>query len=198
MLGQPLAGHTKELMGLYAAAWRELSVFVRGEFGDCATLVNSARRAAQRLVPTMCRMPLWNDVSKYKDRQIPFLKRAQVLVGDLYLTFGGRGYGAFNDISRLTLFADNLIPHVLRVDGVLEYEGSLLRSIERGDQLRSGSPQETEIRASAIYATELFVEDAARDGISLTPWQIAYSLWMRGQQARYKTRPRHRCMCTYY
>ena len=37
---------------------------------------------------------------------VSFLKRAQIFVADVWMRFGGRGYGEFHDIDSLTMFAD--------------------------------------------------------------------------------------------
>ena len=37
---------------------------------------------------------------------VSFLKRAQIFVADVWSRFGGTGYGEFNDIDTLTMFAD--------------------------------------------------------------------------------------------
>ena len=42
----------------------------------------------------------------------PFFKRAQITPNDLALA----GVAEFDDLDRLTIFADNLVPHVLHVD----------------------------------------------------------------------------------
>ena len=49
-------------------------------------------------------------------RRGAFFKRAQIAAADLALA----GIAPADDLGELTLFADNLVPHVLRVDGVLE------------------------------------------------------------------------------
>ena len=49
------------------------------------------------------------------------LKRAQIAVSDLNLAFGGERWGDFQDVDQCTVFADNVLPNVLRVDGVLRY-----------------------------------------------------------------------------
>lgn len=54
---------------------------------------------------------------------------------------GGR---QFADLDRLTIFADNVVPHVLRVEGVLRYSEALAARIDRGDPLPPGG-EETEI-----------------------------------------------------
>jgi hypothetical protein len=37
---------------------------------------------------------------------VHLLKRAQILVADVWACFGGTGLGAFNDMHRITMFAD--------------------------------------------------------------------------------------------
>ena len=46
------------------------------------------------------------------------------------------GVAEFADLDRLTIFADNLVPHVLRVDGVLRYDSRLAARIDAGELLR--------------------------------------------------------------
>jgi hypothetical protein len=120
-----------------------------------------------------------------------FYKRAQITPHDLALA----GVASFADLDRLTMFADNLVPHVLRVDGVLRYDDTLLERIDAGELLRHGSPEEVEIRACALHAVELIVS-ARGDGT--TAEQVDRVLWNRGAQSRYKAQPRHRARCTAY
>ena len=80
------------------------------------------------------------------------------------------------------MFADNLVPHVLRLDGLLTYDPGLLERIERGELLEHGSPEEVEIRACALHAVELIAAER-RGAIEA---DIDYLLWHRGQEPRYK------------
>ena len=59
------------------------------------------------------------------------------------------------------MFADNLVPHVLRLDGVLWFDPELVARIERGELIEHGSPEEVEIRACAVHAVELLVAAAS-------------------------------------
>ena len=105
----------------------------------------------------------------------------------------------FGDLDRLTMFADNLVPHVLRLDGVLWFDPELVARIERGELIEHGSPEEVEIRACAVHAVELIVAalgDRTRAG--LTAAQIDEILWNRGQAPEYKAVPRHRSRSTAY
>jgi hypothetical protein len=125
-------------------------------------------------------MPFFDDVG--------FWKRAQILPNDLALA----GVAEFDDLDSLTIFADNLVPHVLRVDGVLAYDPPLADHIDRGDLLPPG-PEETEIRACAVHACVHVAEQLGVPERTLDTW-----LWDRGQEPRYKERPRHRTRTVFY
>jgi Potential Queuosine, Q, salvage protein family len=176
VLGQP-ADH--ELMGLYAEALRSLGSFLGAR--SALQLVSEAGGSAERLASILAGgMPFFDDVG--------FWKRAQIVPNDLTLA----GVASFDDLDRLTIFADNLVPHVLRVDGVLRYDPELAARIDAGELLVPGA-EEREIRACAVHACELI---AARLG---TPPRVLDTwLWNRGQAPDYKAIPRHRTRTVYY
>jgi hypothetical protein len=176
VLGQP---RDHELMALYAQALRALGSWLgeRSALQAIAGAGGSAERLATQLAAGM---------AMFADRG--FYKRAQIAPADLALA----GVATFHDLDRLTIFADNLIPHVLRCDGVLVYEERLAAHIDAGRLLRNG-PQEHEIRACAVHACELL---STRLGVP--PRVLDNWLWNRGQEPAYKSRPRHRCRCVYY
>ena len=86
-------------------------------------------------------MPLYRDVARYDDFEVSFYKRAQITACDLAAAFDGRGHGRFGDLDRLTMFADNLVPHVLRCEGVLVYTPELAARVDAGALLPHGSPE---------------------------------------------------------
>ena len=169
-------GH--ELIGLYANALRQLGDFM-GERSAVA-VVEAAGGSAQRLAESLTEMPYFRDEG--------FWKRAQITPNDLALA----GVAEFADLDELTIFADNLVPHVLRMDGVLRYEPALAELID-SEQLLPPGEQEREIRGCAVHACELI---ARRLGIP--PRDLDVMLWNRGQAPRYKARPRHRTRTVYY
>ena len=143
-----------ELMALFTQALRELGDRVTVEyFGRFLGLVRSADGSAERLAGTLASWPTWHDVSGHDGERVPFYKRAQIAAADLHLA----GIAPASDLARLTLFADNLVPHVLRLDGVLEFDDRLVGRIDEGLLLEHGSPEEVEIRACALHAVELLV-----------------------------------------
>jgi hypothetical protein len=168
-----------ELMALYAQALRELGRFL----GDRHALdvVAAANGSAVRMAGLLATgMTMWQDTD--------FYKRAQIAPSDLALG----GVAEFSDLDALTIFADNLVPHVLRCEGVLVYDERLAAHIDAERDLRPG-PQEREIRACAVHAC---AQIAAQTGMSER--DIDNALWYRGQRPEYKARPRHRCRTVYY
>lgn len=169
-----------------AAALRELGAAVcKNADGSFAAFTGQAGGSAEELVRALSRLESFRDVSQYDGREIPFYKRAQIAAADLHLAFARHGRALFGDIDRLTMFADNGVPHVLRVDGILKYTPGLAARIDEGREIPAGSPEEVEIRACAGHAVEMI---AARRG--LCAMDADHILWHRSTQDRYRqTRP---------
>ena len=179
------------LVALYAASLNDLGGRVRDTGGGSFTaVVDAAGGSAVTLARTLGVWPCFADVSRYEELVLPFLKRAQIAAADLQRA----GVDRFDDLGRLTMFADNLVPHVLRLDGVLHFSPALTERIERQDLIAHDSPAEIEIRACAVHAVELIV--AARPGARAC--DVDEVLWERGGEPAYKAVPRHRSRCSAY
>ena len=187
-------------MDLFARALNDLGRMVGERFGgDFTRLVASAGGSADRLVRLLAEMPFFRDEEAYGGRMVPFYKRAQLTAADLALALHGTGPGHFADLDQLTIFADNLVPHVLRVDGVLRYADALVARLEAGELIPAGSAEEVEIRAGAVHAVERLVGALRRAGhADVTAAELDYLLWNRGQEPAYKARPRHRTRTVFY
>jgi len=144
-------------------------------------VVAAARGSAEALATTLA-----SSLAFYDDRG--FYKRAQIVPNDLALA----GVATFGDLDGLTIFADNLVPHVLRCDGILVYAPELAARIDAGQPLSAGR-EEREIRAGAVHACELLSTRLGVPARVLDMW-----LWNRGQDPALKARPRHRCRTVYY
>jgi hypothetical protein len=148
-------------------------------------LVAESGGSAERLAELLA-----GGMAMFDDRG--FYKRAQIVANDLALA----GVADFHDLDRLTIFADNLVPHVLRCDGVLVYEDALATRIDGGERLALGGA-EREIRACAVHACELISQRTGVPSRTIDTW-----LWTRGQAGgrgtQYKARPRHRCRTVFY
>jgi hypothetical protein len=161
------AGH--ELTRLYEEALRQLDAWGHDPL---------AFETADGLARALATMPFYADTG--------FYKRAQITANDLVLA----GVAAYPDADRLTIFADNLVPHVLRVEGMLEYAPELAARIDAGEELAPGSREEVEIRACAVHACELL---AAR--FEVAPRVLDNWLWNRGRDVPGSP---HRTRTTFY
>jgi len=190
----------RELMKHFAHALNDLGRFLLDRFsGSFPSLIEETDSSAERLVRLLCAMPYFNDVEPYHGVDVPFYKRAQLMASDLALAFEGVGPGRFHDLDRLTIFADNLVPHVLRIDRVLSYQDKLAARIDQGELIEAGSPEEVEIRACALHAVSLLAVELRSTGHLINDRDLDYLLWNRGQGRAYKAiRPRHRTRTVYY
>jgi hypothetical protein len=176
VLGQPEGHH---LMALYAEALRSLGGWL-GRRRAIDVVDEHGRSAAGLAAAVVDGMPFYRDHGLWK--------RAQILGADLE-TFG---LARPDDLDELTMFADNLVPHVLRWAGVLVYDDELAHAIDRGELLPLHRA-EHEIRCCAVHAVELL---SARTGIA--PRHLDAWLWHAGQRPEVKAHPRHRCRTVFY
>jgi hypothetical protein len=190
----------RELMQLFADALNDLGRYLLHDFdGSFVRLIEAADNSATHLVRLLIRLPFFDDVETYEGFRVPFYKRAQLTAADLALAFGNQGHGRFDDLDQLTIFADNLVPHVLRMDGLLRYDPLLAQRIDAEELIPSGSCEEVEIRACALHTVELLKQSLHATGQPVTSTQLDYLLWNRGQEPYYKrTKPRHRTRTVFY
>jgi putative queuosine salvage protein len=178
-----------ELMQLFARSLADLGRHIAHEYSGSFESV-AVGNSALALVETLATWNCFKDVSTYDGITIPFLKRAQIAAADL----ARANVAGFEDLERLTMFADNLVPHVLRLDEILSFDPNLVGRIDRHELIEHGSREEVEIRACAIHAVELIVAQSPGNRAC----EIDQLLWVRGQEPHYKALPRHRSRTTAY
>ncbi|KAL7312295.1 hypothetical protein PS15m_008074 [Mucor circinelloides] len=75
-----------------------------GTFVNC---IIQANQSASKLLDIIVEnFASFNDVHEFHGRKVYILKRAQILIADLWACFDGQSYGEFNDIDSITMFAD--------------------------------------------------------------------------------------------
>lgn len=193
IFGQELeGGAVEQLMSRFATALNDLGSFVRQHGGSARSVLEQCNNSAVTLARLLTEMPYYRDVEHYNDLPVSFYKRAQITPADL----ARQGLWEFSDLSELTAFADNLVPHVLRLDGAIEVEPDSVHSIDRGDRLAPGSALEVELRAAAVVSVEELVarvDDPAVWAMHIDEW-----LWKRGGGATYKAVRRPRSRSVFY
>jgi hypothetical protein len=213
----PANTHAMELIDLFLKSLKELARFIiKDHSASFSGFVKSMDHSAEKMVTSLGSLSFYNDRAVYNNRvicsnaesvsddqvseefEVIFLKRAQITVSDLYIAYGGAGQGRFDDIDNLTIFADNLVPHVLWKDKILKYSKELKQIIYNSEPIKAGSKMEIELRAAAVHAAELIKARFKQKGVSLTSQQLDYFLWNRGQSSFYNTPPAHLCRNIYY
>ncbi|MFC1885224.1 queuosine salvage family protein [Thermodesulfobacteriota bacterium] len=167
--------------------------------GKAHRLIESAGKSAIKLVNVLLeKMPSFRDIAQYKGKTIYFFKRAQILAADLNGFFAGRSWGTFNDMEKLTAFADYKLPQVLRHLGILCYSEPLSEKVDKRVMLESGSPEEVEIRANTIWAVEQIKKNLFLLGKEVNSYAIDWLLWNLGQDDSFRKKPYHLTASIYY
>lgn len=198
----PAGAHPRldELMVLFARHLNEAGIRLAADYGGRAIqLLQAAGNSAVNLAAHVGAWDGFRDVASYRGFDVPIFKRAQIFAADIWLALRGSGMADFDDIERLTIFADNMVPHVLRHAGVLSYDDALAARIDGGDEIKAGSEEETELRAVAIHAVEL-MRDAAHDmgRTDICAVNLDHILWNRGYEDDLIALPRHRTLTVWY
>jgi hypothetical protein len=187
------------LMGLFAdhlgAAGQQI---VESYDGEVMNLLEAAGNSAVSLVNSVASWPTFHDKTVYKGAPISFFKRAQIFAADMHLALQGQAPAAFADMGALTSFADNMVPHVLRCDGILDYAPQLAARIDNGVQIPEGAPEEIEIRACGIHAVELMKRAAAGLGHDVTSVNLDHIIWNRGYEREIYEKPSHKTLTVWY
>lgn len=198
----PPSAHARldELMILFARHLNEAGIRLRGEYGGkAAHLLQAAGGSAEALAARVGAWDGFKDVVIYGGMSVPIFKRAQIFAADVWLALRGSGLADFTDIDRLTIFADNMVPHVLRHAGVLTYDAALAARIDAGDEIAAGSAEETELRAVAIHAVERMRDAAHAMGrTDICAVNLDHILWNRGYEDDLIVLPRHRTLTVWY
>uniref|UniRef100_A0A1D1Y157 Queuosine 5'-phosphate N-glycosylase/hydrolase n=1 Tax=Anthurium amnicola TaxID=1678845 RepID=A0A1D1Y157_9ARAE len=173
-------------------------VLERSFGGKAVNLVETCGKSAVTLVSLIAQhFPGFRDHSLYKGHQIFLYKRAQIFAADLWGAFKGQGHGQFYDISSITIFADYIVPAVLRQLGVLKYTMDLSNAINAKKEIVSGSEEEIEIRACSVHAIEKMRElMELKFGKQVLSIEIDLWLWSFGVQS--PSLMHHRTLSIYY
>jgi hypothetical protein len=144
------------------------------------TLIEDAKNSAAGLVNLLAeKFNCFRDEGTFENKKVRFLKRAQIFVADLWAAFDGEGYGEFNDIDKITMFAgkqhfhfahqagtdvskDYRIPQMLHSLGMIWYCPPLENKIRRLEIIDSGHSWEMQIRGCSIWAVELLRKEILR------------------------------------
>jgi putative queuosine salvage protein len=186
-----------QLLDERARIWREVgAVLVQRYDGRFSNVFDSAGSCAELLDVLTRDFPRFDDTAIYDGQTVRFWKLAQLSVWILQATLpGGAG---FEDLHRLTAFADYVVPAALRVLGITHYSDELETAIREGRPVDAGSPWEVEIRAHTIYACEELtrrVNELRPPELQAIVPQVDARLWVPFHRTHY---PHHLTRTIYY
>lgn len=184
-------------------------------FNDMSDLVShicpvGKPASAANLVKTLADLiPAFSDsATSLQGKHVFILKKAQLLAAELYRRFHMEDSRFdFEDIDDLTIFADNVVPAVLRELGILIYDDSLASRVDHEDLLHKDERIDLQLRAASISACESILQ-TMRD--SLIPrsdlirpqipraMDLDFYLWNMGKQPNYRSIKRHRTQDTVF
>ncbi|KRX17187.1 UPF0553 protein C9orf64 -like protein [Trichinella nelsoni] len=155
--------------------------------GTFLTCVEMANNSAVNLLNLIVKhFPSFNDVATYKGRKVSFLKRAQILVADVFYSLKGEKPANFDDMNLLTICADYRLPQILAYHGAITYSNELKALLDSEHVFHYGEQMEIEIRGCSIKAVADVVAEVNRmiieneDKItSINEISADYYLWLQ-------------------
>jgi len=119
--------------------------------------------------------PSFNDTWKYGEVDVPFYKRAQLLVSSLHVQGDLKVSGTENG----TAFADYRVPQALRELGIIKYSKQLASDVDNLVDIKAGSAAEVEIRAASLVSCNRLAKE-----YGLKVVEVDNILWMHGRQCK--------------
>ena len=160
--------------------------------GSFTKLVEKSDKDVFKLLTNIVEVfPSFNDVSRYKRREIQFYKRAQLAILDIYDEFHGSGIGEFYNINKLTACAEYKIPQILRKLGILQYDLNLSQKVDNKIELPKDNAEEIEIRANMVWTIELMKNRLVKRYPNITSAIIDNYLWVMSQDKSPSDKPYH-------
>lgn len=148
--------------------------FLNSYYQSFYQIYKSSNNSALDLINKIIKIfPSFNDSFLYKNNQYNFLKRAQLVTAMIH----GRNNQIFNDIDKLTVFADYRVPQTLRKLGLTDYSQEISNEIKENIYLPEGSAKELEIRISTIQACNILKDFLKQNNIKTNSLNIDYYMW---------------------
>lgn len=131
----------------------------------------------ERLISQFSR---FRDTSIYLDKEVYFLKLAQLAFWGIHRELAKHGDFYIEDMENMTAFADYIVPVALEKMNIVTYNDKLKSRIEQGILIEPDSIEEIEIRATTIFVTARLAEEInkfkAEEEKIIIP-QLDFKLW---------------------
>jgi hypothetical protein len=186
-----------QLLDERARILREVGAVLVERYDGRFSNVFDAAASCEEFLRVLTRdFPRFDDVAVYDGAEVRFWKLAQLSLWILEATLP-RGVG-FDDLDRLTAFADYIVPAALRVLGITRYSEALEEAVRSGQLIEAGSPWEVEIRAHTIWACDELarrINDLRPPELQVIVPQVDARLWLPFHRTHY---PHHLTRTIFY
>lgn len=137
----------------------------------------------------------FKDISIYKDKEIHFYKRANLLVNDLFRVSKTINKSIKN-IDNIYGCADYVLPRTFRDFNIFTYNLELSNLIDNEELIPHDSIMEIELRANTLYVIELIKEKLKKENILVPSIELDNILWNIGR--KYKKSKSHHTITYFY
>ena len=134
---------------------RENSKILKSKFdGKIEKVIKLSSRDTGKILNVLYKnFPNYRDEAKFKGQKVYFMKKAQILIGDIDRAFPAP-LGKLKNTDNLTACADYRLPQLMRHFGILKYSEKLTKIIDSKKIIKEKSDYEIEIRGATIKAND--------------------------------------------
>jgi hypothetical protein len=142
--------------------------------GQIQELVTAADHDAEEVVESLvATIPGFNDTPVSPVGALPFQKLARLATAMM----AAGGSQPFARLDRLPVYADYMLPRVLRHHGVIKYEPALSDAVDSRRLVPKESSWELGIRWATVYCGDQLVAALRRNGCDVSTPALDYALW---------------------
>jgi hypothetical protein len=180
----------------FFAGYKAALAAARADADSSATLPN-AKFFVHWLVSTF---PAFDDKYTTSDGAVYLYKKAQKCAAQMHQTFRTKlpEFFNFTDYDELTVMADNVLPSVLVLDGVLKVSTELARDIDARVPIAAGTT-DVALRAATVHVCSKIVQhiNNLRDAgevdtaVVVAEADLDAYLWKRGKDTKHRAFERH-------
>ena len=160
-------------------------------FYDIIKDLNTDRELLEFIIDNL---DYFEDIASYKEKEILFYKRAQLLTSDI-LHVKENKEKINVQYCNLIGCADYKIPQVMRCYGILEFNKTLAQKVDTQVELKENSDEEIEIRASALKVIGYIYEKLDK---KYSRMDINDFIWLLGQDKSKRKKTYHRTLTKHY
>jgi len=174
---------------------REIGDILQKKFGGkIINLLKASDFDAIKIVKNIAEnFPCFKDISYLDNKEVVFLKRAQICPNDFSYVLKNTENKIIN-LDKLTAYADYKLPQLLRMFGIINYNQFLAEKVDTMTEILHDSREEIEIRSATIWAVELLRQRIGK----LIAGEIDNVLWLLSQEIQGESKPYHHSRTIFY